>query len=418
MAKAIELFAERQLGTAANSPRTTRDKKYLLAELRTFLTKQDPSLGTDPFLHAIHTRHLTDFVASQAKRPAKARGDGSIRTGQPDMSPGTAGQANSLTSPLTLAKKIGDLRTYFAFACDELRAVTNDPSIALGRLAKAYKKRGRRQVNHYLPFDDDQLKKIFEPAALLAEMRDPDLFWAPLLGMYLGMRLGEIVTLSSTSIGYDDLIDVWYLDVMPEEAKNENSVRRLPLTQPLLECGFVEYVERIRSLGSPHLFPHRKMQTETAKKDPSKVASRRFGKYLDTLGISARTLVFHSFRHTVVTALQDGGTSLGDAMAICGHEAQTAAIKTGRLTASQARSVHLKDYTHAELARLGVQFPLKRLKAELERCVRPPLDLSTLRRAGDIVTSHVVKEGDLFKAGWPPQRLAYTQTQIAKLLIP
>jgi integrase len=236
-----------------------------------------------------------------------------------------------------------------------------------------------------------------------------------LLGIYLGMRLGEIVTLSLDAIGHDDLLGVWYVDVTPEEAKNQNSVRRLPITRPLLDCGFVRYVELIRSLGGTHLFPHRKMETETARKDPSKVASRRFAAYLDSLGMSDPALVFHSFRHTVVTALQDGGTSLADAMSICGHEAQTAAIGSGRLTARQARSVHLKDYTHADLARMGVQFPLKRLKSELERCVRPPLELDVLRRAGDIVGSHVVKDGGIFRAGWPPQRLAYTQAQVRLL---
>lgn len=218
------------------------------------------------------------------------------------------------------------------------------------------------------------------------------------------------------AIGYDDDMGIWYLDVTPENAKNEHSVRRLPITQGLIDLGFVEYVEHVRALGGTHLFPHRDMTTATAIRAPSKVTSERFAEYLDSLGLVDPSLVFASFRATVVSALQDAGISLADSMQIAGHEAQEHAIRSGRMTAQQARSVHLKVYTQAESARMNVEFPLLRLKEGLERAVVPPIDIIGLRLAADIVREHLVKRGDSFRAGWPPQRAAYTEAQVARIV--
>jgi len=416
---AVHKFAERQQSTGVNCARTSRDKGYLFRELATFVARIEKEIGSDPFLHEITTRHLSDFIGEQAKRPAKARGKDSIKSRSTqdvaNQSESRTNQKPQVSSPLTLAKKVGDLRSFFAYALGELGAVVEDPSLGLTALAKDYKKQGKKVSRHYAPFTDAHLKKIFEPSALLSHTRDPDLFWSPLLGALLGMRLGEIVTMRMDSIGLDVDTGIRYLDVTPEEAKNANSIRRLPITQGLIDLGFVDYIEHLRALGATHLFPSRNLNTPTALKDPSKVASGRFAKYLDFLGLDDPALVFHSNRHTVVSALQDGGASLADSMQICGHEAQDYAIRTMRMTAQQARSVHLKVYTHADAPRMNVEYPLARLKAELERCVRPPIDFARLRIAAAIVREHVVKRGTVFKSGWAPQRLAYTQLQVERI---
>ncbi len=109
----------------------------------------------------------------------------------------------------------------------------------------------------------------------MAFNRAADYFWAPLLGIHLGCRLGEIVTLELDSIKRDEASGIWSLQVEDERAKNEHSVRSLPLPNRLVELGFTEYVEHVRKMGATKLFPHRDLSGPTAKLDPSKRCSEQ-----------------------------------------------------------------------------------------------------------------------------------------------
>jgi hypothetical protein len=100
--------------------------------------------------------------------------------------------------------------------------------------------------------------------------RDPDYFWGPVLGLHFGARLGDFVTAKLVDIGHIPEIDTWYIDISYEAAKNSNSVRRLPITEPLIRLGFLKYIEHLHGLGAEHLFPHRDWTTPTALRDPSK----------------------------------------------------------------------------------------------------------------------------------------------------
>ncbi|MDO8264112.1 MAG: site-specific integrase [Gallionella sp.] len=318
-------------------------------------------------------------------------------------------------SPRTLLKKFSDLNHFFSYLKKVAKATLENPLSDLEEMTEAWRAKAKSSNVHYMPFNDGDLRKIFSPVDLLVNIRDPDYFWAPLLGMHLGVRLGEVVNRQLRDIGYMAEIDVWYIDVPTEGAKNVNSVRRLPITAPLIELGFLRYVEHVRKLGGKYLFPHRNWSKPTAMRDPSKNQSRNFGMHMTAIGLPASMLVFHSFRHTIVSALQDAGVPLSHAMQIAGHEAQDHAIKTGRITTEQARSVHLSTYTHADLARLGIQYPILELTSALERSVKPPIDYQMLARAGDLVRELLRNVGGKFVAGWPPQSEKYTQKIINRL---
>ena len=253
------------------------------------------------------------------------------------------------------------------------------------------------------------------PGRYLAFNNHADYFWAPLLGLHLGTRLKEIITLELADIELNEPTGLWFMDVTPENAKNPNSIRRLPIATRLVELGFIDYVERLRKLGATKLFPHRNLTSKTGRRDPSKNCSRRFGEYLDTLGIVDPALVFHSFRHTVVTALQDAGTPLKDSMEIAGHQAQDHAVRTGRISAEQARSEHIRTYTHADKPVLNREYPLARLHQHLDNAIKVPLDYARLRKAAIIVTEHLVKTMDGFKSGWSPLKHAHVEEQIRRL---
>lgn len=237
---------------------------------------------------------------------------------------------------------MSDFSAFFKWALDGRQATPTDPTLALTKRAKDLKKAAVKVQRHYSPFETEQLRRIFSPKHYVCFNRSADHFWAPLPGLHLGTRLKEVVTLSLDDIDLHKQSGVWFLDVTPELAKDVNSVRRLPLPRQHVDLGFLEYVRHVRELGAARLFPHVGFERPTLRKDPSKYCSRRFGSYLDTLGLKDPDLVFHSFRHTMVSALQDANVPLADAMQITRHQAQDHAVKTGRMTTAQAQSLHVK----------------------------------------------------------------------------
>lgn len=402
--EACNMYAERYVSDLkSQKDRTSDDKDRLFDHLLSFLHDKYPELGDDPFVHEIDALHLSAFLAQQSKRA------------------GRRVNANGVTqeaAPKTMLKKFSDLRHLFTYFRGILKATLEDPATDMVESVEKWRERANAEDVHYAPFQDCHIEAIFKPEAFLAGSRDPDHFWGPLVGIHLGPRLSEFVAARVSDIGYIAEIGVWYIDVTDETAKNSNSVRRLPITEPLIRLGFLRYVEHVRNLGAEHLFPHRNWTCPTALSDPSKCQSARFGTYLDALDIRERCYVFHSFRHTVVNAMQDAGVPLSHAMQIAGHQAQQRAIETKQITEEQARSMHVTVYTRADLARMGQAYPILTLKEALERSVKPNLDYDKLAKAAEIVRDHVKKVGGKFRTGWPAQRVKQTAALVAQLSAP
>ncbi len=393
---AVDRFCVSKAASGETTARTSADRRRLLSKLSDHLV----DLGSDPFVHEVGTHHLSTFLD---KVPVRR--------------PGDSGETTDIkaAAPRTAIKKISDLRTFFAYAHDELQATRVDPTVGLAKRRKALASAAAKQERHYLPFETGHLQRIFEPKSYLQANKQADEFWAPLIGLHLGTRLQEVVTLQLDAIACEEHSGVWYLDITAKYAKTRNSIRRIPLSDRIVQLGFLDYVEHVRRLGASYLFPHQDFEGSTFQSQPSKNVSRTFGKHLGILGLSEPDLVFHSFRHTVVTSLQDGGTPLQDSMQITGHQAQDHAIRTKAVTVAQSRSVHTSTYSHPDKPRLNVDSPLARLKEHLDRCIRVPLDYDSLRRAADIVKEHTVKGPSGFRSGWPSQDLKYTDVQLKRL---
>jgi integrase len=400
ISKAVDLYLDEKAREKENCERTVSEKRWLMNDLVEFLFANGHVTSNDPFVHEIGSRAILEYVGELRDRPGKNRyEDGRDTT----------------ASPHTVDKKIRFMFDTFNYCVDPLQAVNRNPVQAQLRTAKKLKAAAALEGRHYLPFTKQHVKSIFHPERYLLVTRSPDYFWVPLLGAHLGGREGEFVNRTVGCVGFDDELGIWFIDV--PVGKNDSSVRRLPITQPLIDLGFIKYVDHVKRLGGTYLFPHRDYTTPTLLRDPSKYCCARFAALLTQCGIVHPDLVFHSFRHTVVSALHDAGVNLADAMQICGHEAQTHAIRSGVLTKKQARSVHLRTYTHSAQSRASVNDPVAHHKAELERAVRLPLDYAKLRIAADIVRKHLVRTPDGFEAGWAAQNKRYAKEQVSKLEI-
>jgi len=397
MSEAIKEYLDDKQEEDENCSRVILEKSILLLGLVSHVSKTYPLLGADPWVHDICSFHLKTYIKELGQRQGKVR-----RQGEP------AGKV----APRTIDKKIRYLIDFFGYCFETLNASKIDPSRPFLKVARKLKMRAARDGRHYKPFTAEHVGTIFSPEVYLGAMREPDNFWAPILAIHLGVRLGEILQLSVHDFKRDPECGVWHFYIDHQYAKNDNSIRRLPITQPLIDLGFIEYIDHVKCLGLVQLFPHRDYTSKTLERDPSKRVSERFASYLDKVGVSDVDLAFHSFRHTVVSALHDGGVSLSDAMQIVGHEAQGHAVRAGLISRAQARSIHMSTYASGNEPRLDVPNVLLHLKRALEQCVRPDLDYAKLRIAADIVRQHLRVRERKVVAGWPAQNRRYTASQV------
>ena len=229
-------------------------------------------------------------------------------------------------------------------------------------------------------FDLKQLKTIFHAplykgcksesrlhAAGDIVLRDHGRFWVPLLGLFTGARLGEIVQLHTSDIKEKD--GVHYLDLCetvgesdhPKRLKTSSSKREVPLHPQLIEFGFLDFVKARRKGRHVRLFHELVNEADDML---SNKMSKQFGYWLDQTGIEADGDVFHSFRHTFKDACRNSGVPEEISKSLMGHEQEGMS------------------------ARYGDGFYLKTLAAEVARIGYPGLDLSHLARD----TSRLVNE--------------------------
>jgi integrase len=165
------------------------------------------------------------------------------------------------------------------------------------------------------PFTAQQLETLFS-APMFTGMRsehfwkDPGRvlvkqahYWIPLIGLYSGMRRGEIIGLTRDTVYPID--GIYIFDILA--AKSEAGVRQVPIHPMLIKLGLLEYVETIAPGAA--LFPD--------------ILGDAFGKHfarlLQSRRIKSKKLTFHSLRHTMVDALRAANVQEPLQKAIIGH---------------------------------------------------------------------------------------------------
>lgn len=202
------------------------------------------------------------------------------------------------------------------------------------------------KAESYEPFEASELQKIFQPPLYRKKMKMPDFFWAPLIALFTGARAEEIASLDAADIKH--VKGIWIIDI--QKGKTVNAARKVPIHQQLLDLGLVDYQASVLNAGYKKLFPHVLPGLNGYKKN----LSRMFGNYLDLpeVNIVHELKVFHSFRHTVVTALTNAGVNEGLKRALVGHDIDT-------------RTSSHDDYTHAKFLTLeNLQEAINKLRYE------------------------------------------------------
>ena len=211
------------------------------------------------------------------------------------------------------------------------------------------------KAESYEPFTPEELQKIFQSDLYRKKLKLPDFYWCPLIALFTGARAEEIASLDVAQIY--PVKGIWIIDIL--KGKNANAKRRVPLHNVLIDLGLVDYHASLIKAGYTKLFPHVQPGTNGYRKN----MTRMFGTYLDlpAVNIVDPLKVFHSFRHTVVTALTDKGVNDGLKRAMVGHDIDTRLsshddyIHASALTVPNLHgAINLLDYEDIDFAKLKV----------------------------------------------------------------
>jgi integrase len=126
-------------------------------------------------------------------------------------------------------------------------------------------------------------------------------FWAFLIALHSGMRMGEILQLTVSDIKQEG--EIWYFNVTEGEEqslKTKGSKRRIPIHETLMQIGILKLIE-----GKPkthRLFPEIKNGPDGRY---STNFSKWWGRYSKLVGFKEEKTAFHSTRHSFTDALQE-----------------------------------------------------------------------------------------------------------------
>lgn len=103
-----------------------------------------------------------------------------------------------------------------------------------------------------------------------------------------------------------------------KHVKTDYSIRRVPIHRELLKIGFLLFVERMKKIspkGNKRIFY---TLVPNVRGEYSAQPSKWFSKILKDLKIKEDKLAFHSFRHTVRTAMRNHNYPLDRVQLVCG----------------------------------------------------------------------------------------------------
>jgi integrase len=228
-----------------------------------------------------------------------------------------AAMINAGQKAKTVDNKLLTLSDFFEYAMGNGAYKATDGANPVSGTYILSKKERIEQAEPYKPFTDSDISRIFEPMAYKVAMSDADFYWCPLIALYSGMRISE-----AAGIYVDDVHQapggVHIIHV--RKSKTGAGIRDVPIAQPLIDLGFLDFVAHHRNAGHERLFPHRLLINDSYSKE----LSEAFREHLIAVGVrkladKSERKSFHSFRVNVITQLTDNGANTVQIMRIVGH---------------------------------------------------------------------------------------------------
>lgn len=152
------------------------------------------------------------------------------------------------------------------------------------------------------PFSHEELKVVFGPAFAGWAAKWPHRYWGVVLGLYSGARVAEVAQLSVADVLFVEDVPGFVIThkVKGNKVKNPHSKRFVPMAQPVIDAGFLGYVEEVRAAGLARLFPNLPGGDGLSY---GRQLSRQFSAFIKKHGIEEPGMGFHALRHYLITHL-------------------------------------------------------------------------------------------------------------------
>jgi integrase len=211
-------------------------------------------------------------------------------------------------SPVTIRDKwLAHLRSVLGWCADN-GIIPDNPAGGV----KVDEGNAYREPSRY-PFTPGELAKLFGPPLFAPDVPFDTRHWALLLALFTGARSSsELARIKLDEIYTEQGVLVFHL---AGASKNVRSKRVVPVHDELLRLGLREYVQALRQRGETLLFP------DWQPKD--KINDWFNRTYRHQQGVTSKGKVFHSFRHTLKTALARAGVGKELNDLITGHADQS-----------------------------------------------------------------------------------------------
>jgi len=247
-----------------------------------------------------YTSEDADRFQTKLRRLPASHGKGTKRTITEEIARADAMEAKGATvkrlSEKTVERHLSSIRQYWnelirwRFCTYNIADKMNFPNAKAGKNARS-------------DWSPDELVTLLTAKYDRKAIPKPTFAWFVCIALYSGMRLEEIGRLRVQDIqAMEDIPFFCLVDQGDWSPKSEAGERAVAIHPMLMELGFMAYVEERRRVGDIRLFP----ALRATGRDEKLTAefSRVFSKHKIHLGFGPK-IVFHSFRHTVITILRN-----------------------------------------------------------------------------------------------------------------
>lgn len=190
------------------------------------------------------------------------------------------------------------------------------------------------------PFTEDEIRRLLKSpmygghsARSLLKPGDRhdrgSYWWSGMLGLFTGMRAGEIAQLEPNDFSFDAFppaIHVRQEGAEDKTLKTAASTRDIPISDELLALGLQALVEERGKGVSNRLFPDVPLGQRDRKSDG---LTKFWSRYLRDHGLWKPGRATHVFRHTFTQAVRDGGASEEVIRDLLGHAPESTTARYG-----------------------------------------------------------------------------------------
>lgn len=208
----------------------------------------------------------------------------------------------------TVRKNFGYIKLYWSYCAERYTEAVN-LTLVPGVAPSISRTKANKQAStntSYVPFEVEDLFKLLDEAK---NRNDQNLEDAIKIGMYTGMRLGEILHMKVTEVGSDRFTVT--------DSKTYSGLRDIPIHSDIQQL-----VERLIQTSEDGFL----ISGESANnkyKVRTKGISHRFSRLKAALGFRTKREVFHSLRGTLANRFENAGVNETFAARIIGHQIET-----------------------------------------------------------------------------------------------